>query len=171
MYLENIYIDVINKRLIIEKEERVSDTGGGSEDFSIEKSYEDLNDLPLSDIVKLGELLESEAFSSVMDKISLTNIQSYDLLKEYLYIHIRFNEYILDQHVLYYYKNRHFIYSIFTRLLYYIDTRNNNNGIDTHYSLEFAAVTTLLINNNDNYYKFSNFLKDKNLKININELL
>ena len=57
------------------------------------------------------------------------------------------------------------IYSIFTRLLYYIDTRNNNNGIDTHYSLEFAAVTALLINNNDNYYKFSDFLKDNNLKI------
>ena len=171
MYLENIYIDVINKRLIIEKEERVSDTGGGSEDFSIEKSYEDLNDLPLSEIIKLGELLESEAFSSVMDKIPLTNIQSYDLLKEYLCIYTRFSEYILDQQVLYYYKNRHYIYSIFTRLLYYIDTRNNNNGIDTHYSLEFAAVTALLINNNDNYYKFSDFLKDNNLKININELL
>ena len=150
MYLENIYIDIINK---------------------IEKSYEDLKDLPLSDIVKLGELLESEAFSSVMDKIPLTNIQSYDLLKEYLCIYTRFSEYILDQQVLYYYKNRHYIYSIFTRLLYYIDTRNNNNGIDTHYSLEFAAVTTLLINNNDNYYKFSDFLKDNNLKININELL
>ena len=58
MNLENIYIDVVKRRLVIEQYERTSDTGDPDFDFTLEKDYEKMDMIPLSDLIKMGELLE-----------------------------------------------------------------------------------------------------------------
>lgn len=58
MNLENIYIDIIKRSLVIEQYKRASDTGDPDFDFTLEKDYEKMDMIPLSDLIKMGELLE-----------------------------------------------------------------------------------------------------------------